>query len=131
MRPMPAAVRPRLAAVAGMLAISAGIAGCGSASTSSPTPSASAASTESGMVTMDIKDFTFHPGSLTVRVGSAVLWRNGDASAHTATSDAKYWDTGTISPGDSSRVITFSTPGTFSYHCAIHQYMTATITVAG
>jgi hypothetical protein len=34
-----------------------------------------------------------------------------------------------LSPGQSSAAVTFSTPGTFTYHCTIHPSMHGTIVV--
>jgi len=50
------------------------------------------------------------------------------AANHTATASDGSFDTGTIAPGGSGSV-TFNTPGTYSYFCAIHPDMTGTITV--
>lgn len=121
--PTPAGVRRGLLAAAGALAIVASAAGCGSASTPTASPA------QAGTVTVDIRNFAFQPTPVTVARGTVVIWRNDDASTHTATADGKTWDTGNVAPGASSTGVTFSTAGTYSYHCAIHQYMTATITV--
>lgn len=75
-----------------------------------------------------ISGFSFSPGSVTVAVGDTVTWTNSDAQAHTATADDSSWDTGTIS-NNASRTITFSTAGTFAYHCDIHPNMTGTVVV--
>jgi hypothetical protein len=57
-----------------------------------------------------------------------VTWTNGDGVGHTATADGGSFDTGTIGGGGSDSV-TFSTAGTFAYHCTIHPAMTGTISV--
>uniref|UniRef100_UPI002589A9E7 cupredoxin domain-containing protein n=1 Tax=Thiomonas sp. TaxID=2047785 RepID=UPI002589A9E7 len=70
----------------------------------------------------------FHPDSVTVAPGTTVTWTNDDAFGHTTTSDAKLWDSGVLAPGKSfSR--TFDKPGSFPYHCAVHTFMTGTVTV--
>lgn len=122
---MPTSVRVRRAflGAAGVLAIAASAAGCGSSSTSTAAPA------NGGPVTVDIRNFTFQPAPVTVAMGTVVIWKNDDPSTHTATADGKAWDTGNIAPGASSTGVMFSTAGTFSYHCAIHQYMTATVVV--
>ncbi|HEX2756341.1 MAG TPA: cupredoxin family copper-binding protein [Candidatus Limnocylindrales bacterium] len=79
---------------------------------------------------VDIAGFAFSPDSITIAVGDTVTWTNGDGVSHTATANDSSFDTGTIAAG-SSRSATFSTAGTFSYHCRIHPAMTATIVVAG
>ena len=85
-----------------------------------------------GTVESVIKDFTLE--SLTVSVGTQVVWKNADGAAHTSTSgsspnsDGK-WDTGRLSTDQSATSIAFSEIGTFQYFCSIHPNMQATITV--
>jgi plastocyanin len=79
--------------------------------------------------TIDIAGFAFAPQSATIHVGDTVTWANADAQGHTATADDGSWQTGTIS-GNTSKSLTFTTAGTFAYHCSIHPTMTATITVS-
>ena len=79
--------------------------------------------------TIDIAGFAFSPPSVTVKVGDTVTWANSDAQGHTATADNGAWDTGRIS-GNSSKSVRLTTAGTFTYHCAIHETMTATLVVA-
>jgi hypothetical protein len=79
--------------------------------------------------TVAISGFAFAPASVSVSVGDSVTWTNGDGVGHTATADDASFDTGTIAGGGSDSV-TFSTAGTFAYHCTIHPAMTGTITVA-
>jgi plastocyanin len=69
---------------------------------------------------------TFNPGTLTVSRGTNVTWRNNDGVIHTSTSDTGLWDTGNIG-GGSSKGVTFSSAGTFNYHCTVHKGMTGTI----
>jgi plastocyanin len=75
-----------------------------------------------------ISGFAFAPASVSVSVGDSVTWTNGDGVGHTATADDASFDTGTIA-GGASNSVTFSTAGTFVYHCSIHPAMTGTITV--
>jgi plastocyanin len=75
-----------------------------------------------------IAGFAFSPPSMTITAGTTVTWTNQDSATHTATADDGSWDTGDIAQGASAS-ITFNTPGTFTYHCAIHPNMVATITV--
>lgn len=77
-----------------------------------------------------IQNFTFMNSTLTVNVGDTVTWTNSDSSTHTATSDSGVFDTGPLTTGKSAS-FTFTKAGTFPYHCSIHPFMTATITVAG
>ena len=75
-----------------------------------------------------IENFAFDPADLTVSVGDTITWSNKDSAAHTATADGGSFDTGTIAAG-SSKSVTFSTAGTFAYHCKIHASMTARVVV--
>lgn len=93
--------------------------------TASPRPAAAAT------VSVDIVDVAFSPAAVTVGVGDTIVWTNTGAAPHTSTSDpgqADAWDSSTLTTGQSfSR--TFSVPGTFTYFCAIHPFMRASLTV--
>lgn len=72
-------------------------------------------------VTINIVDFQFNPGTITVPVGTRVTWINRSTASvpHTTTSSNGTWDSGILNPGGQfSR--TFSTAGTFNYHCNVH-----------
>lgn len=78
-----------------------------------------------------IQSYVFQPATLTIPVGTRVTWTNLDAVDHTATSDtgsALSWDSGPLAQGQSSSV-TFTRPGTFTYHCNFHPFMMGTIVV--
>lgn len=84
--------------------------------------------TTSGSLDVSIVGMAFSPATLTISVNSTVKWTNNDGVTHTVTSDAALFDSGNIAPGGAySR--TFTTAGTYSYHCAIHTYMLGTIIV--
>ncbi len=83
--------------------------------------------------TVSIKGFAFGPANLHVGTGTTVTWTNTDPTTHTTTadtSDAQPWDSGNLS-ANTSYAVTFTKPGTYSYHCEIHNYMTGTIIVGG
>ena len=71
---------------------------------------------------------SFAPGTVTVVVGDTVTWTNSDQVSHTATADGGSFDTGVIGNG-ASGTITFSTAGSFPYHCTIHEGMNGTVVV--
>jgi plastocyanin len=75
-----------------------------------------------------IAGFSFSPKTVTISVGDMVTWDNSDAQHHTATADDGSFDTGPISSG-TPKSVTFSTAGTFAYHCSIHPRMTGSIVV--
>ena len=73
--------------------------------------------------------FCFQPNEVSVPTGGSVSWVNSTAVPHTATSDTVGgWDTGIVN-GSSSAAVSFNTAGIYPYHCAIHTYMTGTVTV--
>jgi plastocyanin len=75
-----------------------------------------------------IADFYFGPPTLAVSPGTTVVWLNRGPSQHTSTSDDGAWDSGALNPGGTYAVL-FNTAGTYTYHCAIHPQMVATIVV--
>jgi plastocyanin len=77
-----------------------------------------------------ITNFAFAPAALTVKAGTTVTWTNKDADAHTVTSQGSGGplQSAALATGRSYS-FTFTTPGTFSYLCTIHPFMTATVTV--
>lgn len=78
--------------------------------------------------TISIRYTAFSPDSYTVKVGTIVTWKNNDGVPHSATSDdGSSFDL--VMTAGTSKSYTFSTVGTFSYHCKYHSGMTATIIV--
>ncbi|TMQ58869.1 MAG: hypothetical protein E6K76_06505 [Candidatus Eisenbacteria bacterium] len=61
----------------------------------------------------------YWPSPDTVLVGTKVAWKNNDSMAHTSTqrTGAFTWDTGPISPGTRSVVVTMTAPGNYDYIC--------------
>ncbi len=71
----------------------------------------------------------FNPSSKTVSVGTTITWKNKDSSSHTVTSNSgSELNSGTVS-GGGTYTHTFSTAGTFSYHCTFHSGMNGTVIV--
>jgi plastocyanin len=76
-----------------------------------------------------IQEDAFSPVTLTVSVNTTVKWTNKDPVTHTVTSDtAGLFNSGSIIPG-SSYSFQFTSPGTYTYHCTIHTFMTGTVIV--
>ena len=85
----------------------------------------------SGSTLVAIRGFAFLPADVHVKVGSSVTWLNCEPAgtpSHTTTSDQGVWNSPLLDPGDAFTQ-TFATPGVFPYICAVHPFMTATITV--
>jgi plastocyanin len=131
----------RATRIATLIAVAAlALAACSSSSTAAPAaataapPAASAAPAASsagggaaaGAVT--IQNFAFAPASLEVAVGTTVTWTNQDSASHTVTADDNSFKSDPLGTG-ATFTHTFTTAGTFTYHCSIHQSMKATITV--
>jgi plastocyanin len=96
-----------------------------SATTAAPVTTAAAATNS-----VTIKNFEFKPNPGTVAAGATVTVKNSDTTTHTFTSDDKTsFDTKRISPGASATFVAPTKAGTYKYHCAIHQSMTATLVV--
>ena len=85
-----------------------------------------------GSADVTIRDFTFSPASVSIKVGATVRWTNQGPSAHTSTSDNGVWDSGQLNPpsggggygGGGTAAGTFQTTftkaGTYGYHCTNH-----------
>ena len=71
----------------------------------------------------------FSPNPIVVTAGSTVTWTNATGATHSATSDTGAWTTGNVGAGATSAAVTFNTPGSYGYHCAIHPFMTGTVLV--
>lgn len=119
------------------------LAGCGASSATSTTsttstsaasaPSATAsAGTAQVKVTEQNEKYGFSPAMLTVAAGTKVVWTNSTDVPHTVTSDTgSTLASSMISSSGGTFSFTFTTPGTYTYHCTIHPYMKGTIVVTG
>ncbi len=89
-----------------------------------------ATSTSAADVAVTINGFAFMPASITVPVGTRVVWTNQQPQVpHTVTSDtAGIFDSGTVQTG-ATFAFTFNQVGTFAYHCNIHPNMHGTVVV--
>lgn len=99
--------------------------------TGSPLTFQATATTLPASASVTIQDFSFSPSTLTIKVGTSVKWTNNGPSSHTTTSDSGVWDSGTLSApsggggygggtAGGTYQFTFTTPGTYNYHCKIH-----------
>jgi len=76
-----------------------------------------------------IHNFQFSPNPVRVKVGTAVTWTNKDSTDHTVQADGGTFGSGHLGTGQTYSH-TFSAAGTYTYHCAIHTYMKATVIVS-
>ena len=82
--------------------------------------------------TVTLQNIAYNPASITAHVGDTVTWNNADAFAHTVTSDSgapASFDSGNLD-ASGTFTFTFSTAGTYAYHCKIHASMHGTVTVS-
>jgi len=72
----------------------------------------------------------YSPATITVVIGTnnTVTWTNDDISIHTVTANDNSFNSGDIAPG-ASFTFTFTTPGTYPYHCVYHSWMSGTVVV--
>jgi len=94
-------------------------------------PASAAAAPAGAAVVADavvIHNFAFGPQVVMVKAGTTVHWTNNDTEAHTVTSDAGLFNSPVLQPG-AGYSYTFGKPGTYSYHCTIHPFMTGKVIV--
>lgn len=112
--------------------VSAFVLGLVACSSSSSAPDASrlqGAARSSGSA-ITIRNFEFSPNRLTVKARATVTVRNSDSTDHTVTADGGAFDTGRIR-GGATATFTVTKPGTYPYHCDIHQFMKGVLEVTG
>ncbi len=104
------------------------LAACGGGTSASPTATSTPTNGQVKIVENNGK-YAFDPATLTVKKGTQVVWTNASDAPHTVTSNAGAFNTQNQITENQTFSFTFTTAGTFTYHCEIHTYMTATITV--
>lgn len=92
------------------------------------TTAAPATPTTLPAVAVTIQNFVFSPASVTVPAGTTVTWTNLDTAPHQVASDTQAFSSIALGQGGKYS-FTFTTPGTYPYHCSIHTFMKGTITV--
>lgn len=85
-----------------------------------PAAATVAAAAGANVTTVVVKDFEFDPKTITIAVGSSVVFSNQGTKKHTATADDNSFDTGVLAPGSSSAPIKFDKAGTFPFYCQFH-----------
>ncbi|HUN72446.1 MAG TPA: metallophosphoesterase [Steroidobacteraceae bacterium] len=93
---------------------------------------AAAASTAPAAATpaVTISNYSFQPGTLTVKKGSTVTWLNSDGDVHTIKSTDGPAAFGSPALDSGNRFeFTFNQPGTYHYTCSVHPYMRGVIVV--
>ena len=75
-----------------------------------------------------VENFSFQPGTLTVKAGTTVTWVNHDDTPHTVNENNKTFKSGALDT-DAKFSYKFTSPGTYSYFCSLHPRMTGQIIV--
>jgi plastocyanin len=96
----------------------------------------SAANVAAGpVVHVVINNFAFAPAHLSARPGEVIVVHNEDSVDHTltaepGTSPTGHFNSGDIAPGATKDVTAPNSPGTYSFYCSIHNFMTGELTVS-
>ncbi len=85
-------------------------------------------STSSSPNQVVVENFSFQPGTLTVKTGTTVTWVNHDDIPHTVNENNKVFKSGTLDT-DAKFSYKFTSPGNYSYFCSLHPRMTGQIIV--
>jgi plastocyanin len=126
-------LRRRSRAVVVALIAVLGLTGCGGGGDGDKDDNAQPASSGrplSGEAPVRIVDFEFKPKTITVKPGTKVTWKNDDTNIHDVkdTSPLATPVSQEMSKGDTFS-ITYAQPGSYTYVCGIHPYMTGTVEV--
>ncbi len=74
-----------------------------------------------------IHAFAYDPAQLAVAPGDTVTWVNEDIVPHTATAAGRAWDTGSIGPDSTARVV-IAARDVEPYGCTFHPQMKGLLT---
>ncbi len=110
---------PRSGAIAAAVILSLGAGACSSSKKSTSSTSAPG--------TIDIHNFMYQPNPEHAKVGEKITVTNMDGTDHSLTANNGAFDTGVFSSG--SKTFTVNKPGTYVFHCQIHNFMSGTLIV--
>ena len=91
-------------------------------------PPKPAAPIDAGGPNVSVENFNFVSANLTVPTGTTVVWTNHDDVEHTVTASDNAFSSQALAT-DGQFSYSFNTPGTYSYFCAIHPFMTGKVIV--
>jgi plastocyanin len=91
-------------------------------------PKAVSAPAPEAKTQVEINNFSFSPSTLTVPVGTQVIWINKDETTHNVVSSDKTIRSAALDT-DGKFTFTFTKAGTYSYICTIHPRMKGTVVV--
>jgi plastocyanin len=118
------------AALALVLVLLVAACGSGSTNTTAPGGGTTAVTTPGSGATVHVTmtNRSYDPATLTIKVGDTVTWVNQDAPQHDVVADNGEFKSQLFDKGQSFS-FTFTTAGTYPYHCTIHPGMVGTIIV--
>jgi plastocyanin len=106
---------------------------CGSPSTHTVAPTSTPIRTPVAVAHVTIisqrSKYAFAPASITVKIGTQVIWTNRTNAPHTVSSDSGIFNSPDTLEAGQSYSFTFTRAGSYSYYCNFHLYMKAIITV--
>lgn len=85
---------------------------------------------EAATTSVSVADNSFNPASVTINVNDAVQWNWTGINLHSSTANGTpaLWDSGIVGNGTTFSH-TFTSAGSFPYHCNVHALQTGTVTV--
>lgn len=75
-----------------------------------------------------IDQFAFSPDVIRIKAGTEVVWKNKDSSGHTVSAEDGSFNSGTITQGGEFKM-KFARPGTYTYTCDMHSFMSGRVVV--
>jgi plastocyanin len=82
-----------------------------------------------GETHLTIDNFTFKPDTITVPVGTKIVWENDDDIPHSIVETTGKFHSPALDTEDKFS-FTFDKAGTFAYFCGLHPHMTGKVVVA-
>ena len=82
-----------------------------------------------GEAHVGIDNFTFNPDTITVPVGTKIVWENNDDIPHSIVETMGKFHSAALDTEDKFS-FTFDKAGTFAYFCGLHPHMTGKVVVA-
>jgi plastocyanin len=93
-----------------------------------PPPKPAQPTDANGGPVVTVENFNFVSASVTVPAGTTLVWTNADDVEHTVTASDNSFSSPAIEPAGQFSY-TFTTPGSYTYFCAIHPFMTGRVIV--
>jgi len=91
-------------------------------------PAQPRASASASSPVISIDNMAFVPEVMKVKAGTEVTWKNDDGSMHTVTAEDGSFASPSLNQGGVFKKV-FTKPGTYSYTCEMHPFMSGKIVV--